>query len=81
MPNSQICQLYAFKVVFTKEILSAPVVPPGEFGPALERSNWTLLNDQSLNVAAVLLFFFTLPAMFELFLHFSKHSLTFSSSS
>lgn len=57
MPNSQNYHLYAFKVVFTKEILGAPVMPPGEFGPALEKSNWTLLNDQSLNVAAVLLFF------------------------
>lgn len=43
--------------MLTNEILGAPVMPPGKFGPALERWNWTLLNDQSLNIAAVLLFF------------------------
>lgn len=57
VPNSQNCHLYACKVMFTKKILGVPVMPPGKFGPALERSNWTLLNDQSLNVAAILLFF------------------------
>lgn len=58
MPNPvQNCHVYTYKVMFTSDLLGAPVMPPGKFGPALERSDWTLLNDQSLNVAVVLLLF------------------------
>lgn len=63
MPNSKNCHLYAFRVVFRKESIGAPVMPPGKFGSALERSIWTLLNDQSLNVVVLLFFLHFLPCL------------------
>lgn len=64
MPNSQNCYLYACKVMFRNEILGVSLTTPGKLGPGLERSNWTLLNDKSLNVVPVLLVFFNfLPCL------------------
>lgn len=61
------CHLYLCKVTLTNEILGAPVVPPGQFGPVWERPSWALLTDQSLNIAVVLLFFLNLLICYKCF--------------
>lgn len=40
---------------------------PGQFGPVWERSSWALLNDQSLNIAVILLFFLNLLMCLNVF--------------
>lgn len=60
MRQTPSCHLYLCKVTLTNEIWGAPAMAPGQFGPVWERSSWALLNDQSLNIAVILLFFLNL---------------------